>query len=662
MAAVNPDLQSERDGATFDTNKLTFLLDGGEGMTERRREVEAEALADPEVTGGPHYHFMSRPEQYSDAVRKAVHYMKQAKTGKFDNPADAHWYRNTLWPNEMAPIGLHTTMFLPTLENNSSPEQKEKWAPLAKDFKIIGTYSQTEMGHGTNLKALETTATYEPELEQFILHSPTLSSIKWWPGGLGKTSNFAVVMASMIIKGKNYGMHPFIVQLRSLEDHTVITGIEVGDIGPKFGFNTIDNGYLKFDHVRIPRENLLMKNAVVEPDGTYVRIAKNEKAAYSTMIFVRAMIVLEVATRGLAQACTIAVRYSCVRRQSELVPGGPEPKVLDFQTQQYKLLPVLASCYAYWFSGLFIRMTYFQINYEIQQGNIDLLPELHAVSSGLKAFTSYGSMAGIEQCRLACGGHGFSQASGLPKIYTTMTAGCTYEGENSVLYLQMARYLMKSFLQAEKGETTTNSVAYLSKKNLDKCVLGATLSPDTIIAAYEHRAARLVRKAGLRVNALEAAGKPYHEAWNLTSVQFTKAAEAHCHYFVVLKFADTLEEMEDEAEIHNVLLQLFQLYACYGITNYAADFTEDGFMSQEQLDMVRLRVLDLMADIRPNAVALVDSFDYPDHILGSVLGRYDGNVYENLYKWAKDSPLNKTEVHDSYYKYLQPMITGKSNL
>jgi acyl-CoA oxidase len=605
---------------------------------------------------------MSRPEQYAEAVRKAVHYMKQARTGKFDSPADAHWYRNALLPNAILPMGIHEGMFVPFMEGHSSKEQRAVWMPRIDRYEVIGTYAQTELGHGTNLKALETTATYDPEHEQFIIHSPTLTSIKWWPGGLGKTSNYAVVMANLIIKGENYGMHPFIVQLRTLEDHSVLPGIEVGDIGPKFGFNTIDNGYLKFDHVRIPREHLLMKNAVVEPDGTYKRIAKSEKAAYSTMIFVRAMIVLEVATRGLAQACTIAIRYSCVRRQSELVPGGPEPKILDFQTQQYKLLPILASCYAYWFSGLYIRLTYFQINYEIQQGNIDLLPELHAVSSGLKAFTTYGANLGIEQCRLACGGHGFSQASGLPKIYTTTTPGCTYEGENSVLYLQVARYLMKNYVQAEKGEKTTNSVSYLSEKQLGKCVLNNTLSPEALIAAYKHRAARLVRKAGSRVNELEASGKPYHEAWNFTSVQFTKAAEAHIHYFIVQKFVDTLEEVEDEPEMHRVLLQLFKLYACYGITNYAAEFIEDGFMSQEQLDIVRHSVMTLMADIRPNAVALVDAFDYPDHLLGSVLGRYDGNVYENLYKWAKESPLNQTEVHESYEKYLKPFMTGKSNL
>jgi len=65
--------------------------------------------------------------------------------------------------------------------------------------------------------------------------------------------------------------------------------------------------------------------------------------------------------------------------------------------------------------------------------------QLHATSAGLKAFSTAGMMNGVEQCRLACGGHGYSQASGLPKIYASQVSACTYEGENTVLLLQTAR-------------------------------------------------------------------------------------------------------------------------------------------------------------------------------------------------------------------------------
>ena len=70
---------------------------------------------------------------------------------------------------------------------------------------MIGTYAQTELGHGTFLRGLETTATYDPSTQEFIIHSPTLTATKWWPGGLGKTSSHAVVMARLFTQGKEYG-------------------------------------------------------------------------------------------------------------------------------------------------------------------------------------------------------------------------------------------------------------------------------------------------------------------------------------------------------------------------------------------------------------------------------------------------------------------------
>ena len=67
-------------------------------------------------------------------------------------------------------------------------------------------------------------------------------------------------------------------------------------------------------------------------------------------------------------------------------------------------------------------------------------------------------------------------------------------------------------------------------------------------------------------------------------------------------------------------------------------------MTESQITQVNERIKELLTAIRPDAVALVDAFDFQDVTLGSVLGRYDGNVYENLFEWAKKSPLNKTEV------------------
>jgi acyl-CoA oxidase len=139
---------------------------------------------------------------------------------------------------------------------------------------------------------LETTATYISSTNEFDLHSPSLTSAKWWIGGLGKTATHAVVMARLVIHDKDHGPHPFCVQIRSLKDHRPLEGITVGDIGPKFGFNAVDNGFLLFDHYLVPHVSFLAGLAQVVPGtGDYLR-PPNTKLSYGTMVYVRANIVM----------------------------------------------------------------------------------------------------------------------------------------------------------------------------------------------------------------------------------------------------------------------------------------------------------------------------------------------------------------------------------
>lgn len=121
---------------------------------------------------------------------------------------------------------------------------------------MTGCYAQTELGHGSNVAGLETTATYDKEKDEFVINSPTVSSTKFWPGDMGKFSSYAAVYARMVIKGKSIGVFPFMVPIRDPVTYEPLPGIEMGDIGPKFGYSSKDNGYMFFRNVRIPRTNL----------------------------------------------------------------------------------------------------------------------------------------------------------------------------------------------------------------------------------------------------------------------------------------------------------------------------------------------------------------------------------------------------------------------
>ncbi|XP_077379444.1 peroxisomal acyl-coenzyme A oxidase 1 isoform X2 [Festucalex cinctus] len=657
---MNPDILNERRKTTFDVEKLTNILNGGPEKTNRRREIESMVLNDPDFKNEDP-NFLSRSERYDQAVKKSAQMILKLREYGIADPEEIYCYKRMFRGNFHEAMGVHFVMFLPTLYGQCDPEQSKKWIPLAESYQALGTYAQTELGHGTHIRGLETTATYDPVTEEFILNSPTVSSIKWWPGGLGKTSNHAIVLAQLYTQGNCHGLHAFIVPIRDMSTHIPLPGVVVGDIGPKFGFTEVDNGFLKLDHVRIPRENMLMKYAKVDPDGTYVK-PPSAKLTYGTMVFIRSMIVGESA-RALAKSSTIAIRYSVVRHQSEIRPGAPEPQILDYQTQQYKLFPVLAMAYAFTFVGQYMNQTYHRITGDINQGDLSELPELHALSAGLKAFTTWAANSAIEVCRMSCGGHGYSCSSAFPDIYVDFTPTCTYEGENTVMMLQTARYLMKSYRQARAGQRLQGIVSYLNEADHPRIQpqLAAARSTgidmndmSSLVEVYKLRAATLVELAAESIQKEMQHNKSQEDAWNNSAIDLVRASDAHCHYVVVKLFADKLGEIDD-APIHSVLLTLARLYALYGISNNSGDFLQAGLLNGSQVLQITTHIKELLSELRPNAVALVDAFDIHDKMLNSVLGRYDGNVYEHMFEWARRSPLNSTEVHESYHKYLKPL-------
>uniref|UniRef100_A0A8C4HYT9 Acyl-coenzyme A oxidase n=1 Tax=Dicentrarchus labrax TaxID=13489 RepID=A0A8C4HYT9_DICLA len=659
---MNPDIMKERQNATFDVEKLTYILDGGPEKTKRRREIESMVLNDPDFQEEDP-NFLSRSERYDQAVRKSAQMILKLREYGIADPEEIYCYKKYVVTegNHHEAMGLHFVMFLPTLYSQCNPQQARKWLPVAESFQVVGTYAQTEMGHGTHLRGLETTATYDPATQEFVLNSPTISSIKWWPGGLGKTSNHAVVLAQLYTQGNCHGLHAFIVPIRDMNTHVPLPGIVVGDIGPKFGFSEVDNGFLKLENVRIPRENMLMKYAKVEPDGTYVK-PPSAKLTYGTMVFIRSMIVGESA-RALAKSCTIAIRYSSVRHQSEIRPGEPEPQILDYQTQQYKLFPLLAMAYAFTFVGQYMSQTYQRISGDINEGDFSELPELHALSAGLKAFTTWETNSAIEVCRMSCGGHGYSRSSALPDIYVNFTPTCTYEGENTVMMLQTARYLVKSYQRAMAGQQLSGTVSYLNEAEHQRVQPQPVAARPTVVdindlaslvEVYKLRAAILVALAAKSIQQELQRRKSPEDAWNNSAIDLVRASDAHCHYVVVKLFTDKLGEIGDTA-IHSVMSTLALLYALHGITKNSGDFLQAGLLNVPQVLQISIRIKELLAQLRPNAVALVDSFDLHDKKLNSVLGRYDGNVYDHMFEWARRSPLNATEVHESFHKYLKPL-------
>lgn len=659
---VCEDLLRERSKCTFDIKELTHLIDGGEDKTLDRKELEDLVFNTPGIKDTVPEEYLSHKERYENAIRKSCilsellqkYAMTRNVTDLFE---PSNKYRVTFGvTKDVSPFMLHAGMFVPTIMNQTDAEQQAEWLPKAMSMAIIGTYAQTELGHGTFIRGLETTATYDPDTEEFILNSPTLTSYKWWPGGLAQTVNHCVVVAQLYIKGECYGVHPFIVQIRDMETHMPLPGIKVGEIGPKLGFQTANNGFLGFDKFRIPRRNMLMKNAQVLKDGTYVK-SKNEKLTYGTMVFVRVLLLTDLAYE-LSMAATIAVRYSAVRHQSQIKAGQPEAQIIDYVTQQHKLFIGVVTCHAFRVTGHWLWRTYSKVIRDLNKGNMDQLPELHALACCLKAVCSRDATARVEEFRWSCGGHGYMTSSNLPVINGIITATTTYEGEYTVLMLQTARFLVKAWKLAIAGTAMTPTISYLVKflKNDRMRWLNTSAG---IINGFQAIATGKTKTACESLQKYEKTGLDYEEAWNQASVQLVNASEAHCRAILCEISWTELERLSKTVSpnLGKVLMQMAEMYLIYWALEKRGDLFMYSTISNEDINKLQSRYEELLALLRPNAVGLVDAFDIRDEILNSTLGAYDGRVYERLMEEALKSPLNTEPVNQSFHKYLKPLMT-----
>ncbi|XP_045447152.1 probable peroxisomal acyl-coenzyme A oxidase 1 [Melitaea cinxia] len=660
---VNIDLQNERNKCTFNVEELTNFLDEGPQNTKNRRELEKKILSIKGIRDEIPEEYLSHKEKYENAVRKSVLLYKAIKDNNDKNtPLEEKIrasFRNVISSaifKDNSPFMLHNAMFLTAILGQANDEQREYWLKRAENYEILGTYAQTELGHGTFLRGLETQATYDSNTEEFILHSPSITAYKWWPGGLAHTANYCMIMAQLYIKDKNYGLQPFMVQIRDEETHMPLPGIHVGEIGPKLGFNTVNNGFLGFNHARIPRNWMMMKNAQVLKDGTF-KASPNSKLVYGTMVYVRVTI-LNTASIYLAKAVTIAIRYAAIRRQSQLKNGEPEPQILDYVTQQHKLIIAIATAHAYHFTVRWLWDLYVKVNKELGRGQLDNLPEMHSLACALKVISSADCTALIEKCRMACGGHGYMLSSCLPFLYGVSTATCTYEGENTVLLLQTARSLFKAWGQALKGQPLSPSMAYLADKSPSSTFDGTL---DGIIKSFQVVAKGKLSASVSSFEQYLASGLDPEDAWNKASIQLTNAAEAHARVLVLTAYKTEVERktVTLSPPLKTVLHQLLELYFIFWTLEKMGDLLLYTNLSEKDVRVLQKRYEDLLEKIRPNAVGLVDGFDFRDEVLNSTLGAYDGRAYERLMEEAQKSPLNAEPVNESFHKYLKPFLRGK---
>ncbi|MFD9661940.1 acyl-CoA dehydrogenase [Rhodococcus sp. NPDC059968] len=540
----------------------------------------------------------------------------------------------------MVKAGVQWGLFGGAIENLGTARHHEAYVKRLVDLDLLGCFAMTETGHGSDVQALETTATYDADAGEFVIHSPTPSSRKDYIGGAAQHATMAAVFAQLITGGESQGVHCFVVPIRD-EDGNDLPGVHTSDCGYKGGLPGVDNGRITFDQVRIPRENLLNKYADVEPDGTYTSPIDNANRRFFTMVgtLVRGRVTVGGSAGAAARvALSIATRYALQRRQFNAPQDEDEVLLMDYLVHQRRLFPLIAHSYALQFAQneLVAKM------HEIQS-SADADPqeqrELEGRAAGLKVANTWHATRAIQEAREACGGAGYMAENRLTALKADTDVFTTFEGDNHVLTQLVAKELLTSYADEVRGmspvewmrfaATTVSDVVKkrTAAQQIIQTILdtrqdneedGSLFNRGTQLTMFEDREQYLLSTAARRLQGAQKREENPFDAFNFVQDHVLHAAQAHIDRVVLEAFVAGIDECEDD-EARELLSDVCDLYALSVIEEDKAWFMEHRQLSVERSKAVQRGINERCRSLRPHAQTLIEGLGVPEALLGSAM-------------------------------------------
>lgn len=653
VEATDETSEEESDGYVqpgIDVPALTTFLDGPYSeirQTVRDQLVEhAQVLVDAEE--------MTRPD-FRDRVRDVV--VDMAGTGQTamgfpvvyggggDIGASVAAFE-TLALGDLSvlvKVGVQFGLFGGAVLQLGTERHHEKYLADIVSGRLLGCFAMTETGHGSNVQAVGTVASYDVDAQEFVITSTRPDAWKDYIGNAAAHGEMAVVFAQLEVAGEQHGVHALLVPIRV--DGEPAPGVTIEDDGLKMGLNGVDNGRLWFDGVRVPREALLNRFADVTPEGVYEsEIESSGKRFFTTLgTLVQGRVCVGGAGINASKvAITIATKYALRRRQFEATSETEEELLLDYGLHQRRLLPLLARTYAMHCAQEVVASQLHAVFSDTVEGGAEAKDlarrELESRAAGTKALGTWHATRTIQECREACGGAGYLAENRFAALKADTDVFTTFEGDNHVLLQLVAKGLLTAyssefedmdqldlvrFVAGLAVETVIEKTAVHKLLERIKDVLpgddrwdqdAGLLDPEYQLAMYRFREEHTLAGVARRLKRGIDRGMNPGEVFSRVQDHVIAAARAHMERLVLEAFAEKVDTLPD-GDLKVALNLLVDLHALSGIEADRAWFMEHGRLTTQRSKAISREIGSLCRKVRPLAGDLVDGFGIPVEML-----------------------------------------------
>ncbi|MFD3675492.1 acyl-CoA dehydrogenase [Streptomyces sp. NPDC058613] len=535
-------------------------------------------------------------------------------------------------------VGVQFGLFGGAILHLGTGRHHDAYLPDLITGELMGCFAMTETGHGSNVQALGTVATYDAASREFVITTPDDQARKDYIGNAARHAELGVVFAQLEVDGLSRGVHAFVVPLRVGGE--TAPGVRIEDDGRKMGLNGVDNGRIWFDGVRVPREALLNRFADVTPEGVYESAIDNPNRRFFTMLGTLVQGRVSVAGAGISVAkvaLTIATKYAVRRRQFEAAADSGEQVLLDYGLHQRRLLPLIARTYALHAAQDVVRTQLHEVFSGIED-DAQARRRLESRAAGIKALGTWHATRVVQECREACGGAGYLAVNRFAALKGDSDVFTTFEGDNHVLLQLVAKGLLTDHASEFEDLDQLGMVRYVTGLAVETVIertsahkllervrdllpggdewdreaglLDSEYQLAMVRFREEHMLAGLARRIKRGIDQKRDVGTVFSQVQD----HVIGLARAHVERLVTEAFVDQVRALPEGGE-KAALGLLCDLFALSTIEADRAWFMEHGRLTGQRSKAISREVNDLCRKVRPLAVDLVDAWGIPSAVL-----------------------------------------------